>query len=369
MTSRRDHGDGGIDQRGPDQWRLRWRVGRKRYSKAFHGTKRAAQAELRRIISEADIGAAVAPVKLTVRQHLRRWLDGQYGLSAKTRERYEQLVGNQINPQLGDVLIQALRPAQIKMWHGKLIESGLSTITVGNAHRALHRALQHAVEIELVQRNVAGVVRPPKPEHAQVEILSADQISDTLKRLRDVKHRLYPIIALALGTGMRRGEICALAWKAVDLEAGTVRVERSLEETDALRFKTPKTRAGIRTISLPQSVIDVLRQHRVQQNEHCLRHQLGRFELVFPLADGSPYPPDRLSGDWIEAVRVYQLPKVKFHALRHSHASALIAAGLDIVSVSQRLGHASPSITLSVYAHQFRPRDDEAAKAIDAVLS
>ncbi len=131
MTSRRDHGDGGIDQRGPDQWRLRWRVGGKRYSKAFHGTKRAAQAELRRIISEADIGAAVAPVKLTVRQHLRRWLDGQYGLSAKTRERYEQLVGNQINPQLGDVLIQALRPAQIKMWHGKLIESGLSTITVG----------------------------------------------------------------------------------------------------------------------------------------------------------------------------------------------------------------------------------------------
>jgi hypothetical protein len=163
MTSRRDHGDGGIDQRGPDQWRLRWRVGGKRYSKAFHGTKRAAQAELRRIISEADIGAAVAPVKLTVRQHLRRWLDGQYGLSAKTRERYEQLVGNQINPQLGDVLIQALRPAQIKMWHGKLIESGLSTITVGNAHRALHRALQHAVEIELVQRNVPAWSGPQSP--------------------------------------------------------------------------------------------------------------------------------------------------------------------------------------------------------------
>jgi len=369
MTSRRDHGDGGIDQRGPDQWRLRWRVGGKRYSKAFHGTKRAAQAELRRIISEADIGAAVAPVKLTVRQHLRRWLDGQYGLSAKTRERYEQLVGNQINPQLGDVLIQALRPAQIKMWHGADRKWVIDDHRGERPPGALHRALQHAVEIELVQRNVAGVVRPPKPEHAQVEILSADQISDTLKRLRDVKHRLYPIIALALGTGMRRGEICALAWKAVDLEAGTVRVERSLEETDALRFKTPKTRAGIRTISLPQSVIDVLRQHRVQQNEHCLRHQLGRFELVFPLADGSPYPPDRLSGDWIEAVRVYQLPKVKFHALRHSHASALIAAGLDVVSVSQRLGHASPSITLSVYAHQFRPRDDEAAQAIDAVLS
>ena len=148
-----------------------------------------------------------------------------------------------------------------------------------------------------------------------------------------------------------------------------MRVERSLEQTDALRFKTPKTRAGVRTITLPPSVVDALREHRVHQNEHCLRHQLGRFELVFALADGSPYPPDRLSGDWIEAVRAHKLPQVKFHALRHSHASALIAAGLDVVSVSQRLGHASPSITLSVYAHQFRPRDDAAARAIEAVLS
>ena len=90
---------------------------------------------------------------------------------------------------------------------------------------------------------------------------------------------------------------------------------------------------------------------------------------MFALADGSPYPPDRLSGDWIEAVRAHKLPPVKFYALRHSHASALIAAGLDVVSVSQRLGHASPSITLSVYAHQFRPRDDAAARAIEAVLS
>src|SRR5438045_5813527 len=92
MTSRRDYGDGGLDQRGDDQWRLRWRVGGKRYSKAFHGTKRAAQAELRRIVMEADTGAAVAPIKLTVRQHLGHWLDGMHGLSAKTRERYKQLV-------------------------------------------------------------------------------------------------------------------------------------------------------------------------------------------------------------------------------------------------------------------------------------
>jgi integrase len=368
MTSKRDHGDGGLDERGPDRWRLRWRIHGRRYTKSFCGSKRAAQAELRRLLSEVDAGVRVAPDKMTVAAYLRDWLGGHHGLSPKTVERYRQLAERQIIPHLGATGLQHLRPAAIHEWHGALLRTGLAARTAGHAHRVLHRALARAVEFELISRNVASVVRPPKVETAEVEILNREQIADVLARLRG--HPLYAIIAFALGTGMRRGEICALAWDAID--GATVRVERSLEETEqGLRFKPPKTRAGHRTISLRASTVEILREHRQQQLEHRLLYQLGRptaADLVFPLADGTPYPPDKLSRDWGNVVRDKKLPRVRFHALRHSHASALIAAGLDIVSVSQRLGHGSPAITLSVYAHRFVAKDAAAAKAIDAIM-
>jgi integrase len=151
-----------------------------------------------------------------------------------------------------------------------------------------------------------------------------------------------------------------------------VRVERSLEETAAgLRFKAPKTRHGYRSVSLPAQAVDILRAHRRQQLEQRLVFGLGKLgpdDLVFPLSDGSPYPPDKLSRDWGNVVRDKKLPRVMFHALRHSHASALIAGGVDIVTVSGRLGHGSPAITLTVYAHAFNKTDAAAARAIEAAL-
>jgi integrase len=171
---------------------------------------------------------------------------------------------------------------------------------------------------------------------------------------------------------MRRGEICALAWGAVDLEAGSVRVERSLEQTAAgLRFKLPKSRYGRRTISLPVNVVEIMREHRRQQLEQRMALGLGRpgaDDLVFTHPDGGPYPPDSLSPAFSRLVRAYNLPRIRFHGMRHSHASALIAAGLDVVSVSRRLGHGSAAITLNVYAHQFTTKDAAAAGAIDAAM-
>jgi len=158
----------------------------------------------------------------------------------------------------------------------------------------------------------------------------------------------------------------------VDLDKATVRVEHSLEETAAgLRFRAPKTRSGMRTISLPASVVAVLREHRVRQLELRMQLGLGKLPddaLVFANADGSPLKPDSLSTLWYHLCRDMGLPKVGFHALRHTHASALIAAGLDVVKVSKRLGHSNPVVTLRIYAHLFKQDDSEAAKAMDKVL-
>src|SRR5262249_36985150 len=149
----------------------------------------------------------------------------------------------------------------------------LSATTVGHAHRVLHRALQRAVESETLSRNVASAVRPPKIEGREIDILTAEQINDVIVTLEG--HALHPIVVLALATGMRRGELLALRWGDVDLDNATLKVERSLEESDrGLRFKAPKTKHGRRAIPLPPSAVEVLRVHRLRQLE--IRVALGQ---------------------------------------------------------------------------------------------
>lgn len=377
-------GAGNLTRRGKGSWRLKYEAGerdpatgerRTRYA-TFRGTKKEAQVELTRLLDEVRAGTSVDPSRITIAEYMRAWLDGANGLSPKTLERYRQLTEQQIIPHLGAVALQKLRPVQVHEWHETLLKAGgkdgrpLSARTVGHAHRVLRRGLERAMRLEIVARNVAAALRPPRVEATEVEILSGDQIADVLAGLDG--HALHPIVAFALGTGMRRGEICGLAWGAVDLDRAVVRVERSIEETAAgLRFKLPKTRAGRRTVSLPANVVEILRTHRREQMAQRLLLGLGRpgaDDLVFPLADASPYPPDKLSRDWLRIVTSRKLPRVMFHALRHSHVSALIAAGLDVVAVSRRIGHASPAVTLAVYAHLFQSKDDAAAAAIEAAM-
>lgn len=375
---------GNITRRGTHSWRLKFEgaepdhVTGKRATRyvTVNGTKKDAQRELTRLLAAVDEGTAVDPSRVTVADYLREWLTVGEGLSPKTLERYRQLAEQQIIPHLGASALQKLRPAQIHGWHGILLKSGgttgapLSPRTVGHAHRVLHRGLERAMRLEIIGRNVAHAIHPPKVEAAEVSILGADQMAAALAALAG--HPLYPVVSIALATGMRRGEICGLAWGVLDLEAAAVRVERSLEETAAgLRLKPPKTRHGHRTISLPASVVETLRVHRRHQAKQRLLLGLGRpsaEDYVFTLPDGSPYAPDKLSRDWGNVVRDRKLPRVMFHALRHSHASALIAAGVDIVTVSRRLGHGSPAITLTVYAHKFASKDTAAAEAIEAAM-
>jgi len=384
---------GNITKRGSTSWRLKYEAGDpdpvtgKRQTRyvTFRGSKKAAQAELTRRLAEVDTGTAVEPSRVTVAEYLRGWLDNTSDLAPKTLERYRQLAEKQIIPYIGATLLQKLRPAQVHEWHATLLKSGgkdgksLSPRTVGHAHRVLHRALERAMRLETIARNVAHVIAPPKVETAEVTILNADQIADIGLKLEGYGGRygtlpLYQIAVLAFGTGMRRGEICGLAWGAVDLDKALVRIEHSLEQTSTgLRIKPPKTAAGRRTISLPASVVDILRDHKRKLSEQRLALGMGRLgddDLVFPMIDGTPYPPDKLSRDWGHAMRDRKLPATRFHALRHSHASALIAAGMDIVTVSRRLGHGSPSITLRVYAHAFSTDKDVAsARVIDALFS
>jgi integrase len=339
------------------------------------GKRIDAQRELTRLLSAVDSGMIVESDKLTVACHLRAWLDNA-AVAPKTLERYRALAEQQIIPHLGAIVLQRLRPATVKDWHATLLKSGgkngapLAPRTVGHAHRLLHTALQAAVVTEKASRNVAGAISPPKAELAEIQILKADEIPKVLSRLTG--HELYAIANTALATGARRGELLAVSWACLDLDTATMRIDRALEQTKAgLRFKPPKTKYGRRTITLPAGAVTVMREHRLRQLELRMQLGLGKPDpdaLVFSRPTGEPIPPNDLSRDWRRACKALMLPRVMFHALRHTHASALIAAGIDIVKISRRLGHGSPAITLKVYSHLFDTRDDGAAEAIGIAM-
>jgi integrase len=291
---------GSITRRGIRSWRVKFEAGDrdpdtgKRQTRyiTVRGTKKDAQRELIRLLGEVENGTAVDPSRVMVTEYLRAWLEHGEGLSPKTLERYRQLAEQQIIPDLGAIPLQKLRPAQVQGWHGLLLKSGgkdrkpLSARTVGHSHRVLHGALERAMRLEIISRNAARPVPPPKVAITEATTLNADQISEVLMGLQGYGGRygslpLHPIAVLAIGTGMRRGEICGLSWGAVDLDKARVRIECSLEETaDGLRFKSPKTAHGRRTVSLPASAVATLREHRNRQLEHRLALGLGRSAMT-----------------------------------------------------------------------------------------
>ncbi len=371
---------GTVIRRGKHSWRIKYDLprdpvtGERRICYVtWKGTKADAEKELRHRLTALDKGVHVDPSKLTIADYLDQWLDdvAPATVAPKALERYRGLCRNQIKPHLGASQLQKLRPADIATWLQALGKTGISVRSIRHAHGVLRTALAHAAAIEIVERNVASIIKPPKLVRTEVEILNSEQLADALRKLEG--HSIYPIAALAIGTGARRGEIAALRWNDLDLDVAMVRIERSLEQTkEGIRVKAPKTAAGRRSVSLPAFTVVALRDHRRQTLE--LRLQLGIGVLpgdapVFGDFNGNWPNPYSISDRWRDAVKSRKLPKVTFHALRHSHASALIAAGLDVVAVSRRLGHASPALTLSTYSHLFKNSDHQAAQAIDAALA
>jgi integrase len=371
---KRAYGDGGIEPRGENCWRLRYRSTGKRLTVTFHGLKGEALKELRRLIKSGEDGEHIDPTKITLAEFLDRWeRDWATGnVSAKTLETYVHHLKH-VRRHLGSLSLQKIQPVHFAGLYSRLLRNdgekdGLAPRTIGHIHRIVHRALGHAVQWGLLRQNPTDAVDPPRVPSTEIEILQPEQVQAILNKLRG--RSIYLIAAFAIATGMRRGELLALRWKDIDTHSARLRVERSVEQTKAggLVFKSPKTKHGRRTISLPASIVTELRAHRRQQLEE--RMALGRGksspdDLVFPTWDGQTRSPNGLTKEWSVLMDGLGLAAT-FHSLRHTHASHLIASGLDVITISRRLGHGSPSITLGVYGHLFPNTDDRAAEIMEA---
>ncbi|HEX4409947.1 MAG TPA: tyrosine-type recombinase/integrase [Xanthobacteraceae bacterium] len=346
---------------------------------SFKGSKRGAEIELARLISSKANGTDVDVKKTTVAEFLERW-DRDWASSnveGKTIERYRELIELYIKRHIGEVRIQKLRPVHLNELYAKLLREGgkagraLAPRTVGHVHRLLHRSLGHAATWGVVLQNVASVVNPPKVPDTELTILTESQIGTVLERLNG--RTLRPIVSFLLGTGCRRGEVLAVRWRDIDWDNGRVRIERSVEQTKkgGLRFKSPKTKNSRRNISISPWLLSELKAHRTRQHERRLTLGLGKApeeSLVFALWDGSTRAPHWLTQKFSLAMDVLKID-CTLHALRHTHVSQLIAAGLDILTISRRLGHASAAITLRIYGHLFANTDARAADIMELAFA
>ncbi len=375
---------GSIRRRGTHSWELRFDAGndpstgkRIRKHHSFKGSKRAAEIKLATLVAENSKGEYVDQSKVTVAEFIDRWKRdwASSHVSPKTFERYAELLRNHVVANVGNIHLQKLRPIHINELYSTLLKGNttrkpIAPRTVGHVHRVLHRALGHANRWGLVQQNVAALVSPPRVAAAEIDLLSPAQVQAVLRKL--VGRAIYPILVTALATGMRRGELLALRWQDVKLDRAVLQVEQSLEQTKAgLRFKSPKTKFGRRSITLAPSAVAVLRDHWKVQQEMRLRLGIGKSPpdaIVFSTFDGKPRSPNSLTKEWKEALKAAGERRVTLHSIRHTHASHLIASGMDVLAISRRLGHGSPTITLSVYGHLFASVDDRAADAIEATF-
>lgn len=351
---------------------------RKQLSRGGFATKREAERALSAVVSTIDAGSYVGPTKETITSFFRDWLP-----SAKSRMRsstwatYETLAEKHIVPALGGVRLSRLTTAQINRFYADLLDhgrrdgkGGLSARTVGHIHGVLRLALGDAVKWQLLARNPAEQASPPRKQRKELQVWSAAEARTFLESVRD--DRLYVAYALALTTGLRRGELLGLAWRDVDLEAGLLQVRQTVISVNfKVIVSTPKTAAGRRAVAIDPATVELLREHRLRQLRE--RHLLGLGaqspdDLVFAAPDGAPLNPALFTDAFDRRVRAAGVARITFHGVRHTAATLMLTAGVHPKVVQERLGHASVSITLDLYSHSVPSLQVEAASKMGALI-
>jgi integrase len=310
----------------------------------------------------------------SVGSYLTRWLAHARGrVRAVTYEGYEVLLRRHVLPRFGDLSLGELTPLRIQGLYGDLLapadgSPGLAGGTVLNLHLVLTQALGQAVRWQLLPANPAAGAQPPRPRRPARIVVEPALLERLLESVAGTWLELPAVVAAA--TGMRRGEILGLYWRDFDEGYSLLRVQRTLQPTKSgLVFEQPKTPRSRRTVVLPYFLRPYLERHREGQDrrrvDHADWHEHG---LVVAAGDGRPLNPDTLSAGWARHLRKQKLPPVRFHDLRHAHATLMLAQGVHPKVVSERLGHASVGITLDTYSHVLPTLQQEAADAFDRLF-
>ena len=381
---------GNIEKRGENSYRLRVSGGytgdgkRITYKKTIQAkNKTEAQKELALFISEIETGQALSAKKMRLRDYAEFWINNYAipNLSPKTYERYKSMLKARILPYLGNMYLDKIQPMQLMYLYQELSECTyirknethkLSSKTILEHHRLLHSMLQQAVYWQMIPYNPASRVRPPKARKPNINFYDDVQTIALIKALEGEELKFRVIILLTIFTGLRRGEVLGLEWQDIDFKNSSVTVRQASQYVSSIGIytKDPKTETSNRIISIPESITKLLKEYQRKQlkNRLLLGDKWIETNRLFVQSNGAPMHPDTITKWFRQFLEDKNLPHITFHGLRHTHATLLISQGLDVRTVSNRLGHAQTSTTLNIYAHAFAKMDREASEKLDNLL-
>jgi integrase len=392
MKSKRRYGAGRIEERSPGRFRLRYSIDGEKYAKTVDAkNKTDAEDQLRKILGAKE--AHVKPNKQTVGEWIIEWLElGAPGrrrkrVSQQTLERYQQLMMTHVVPVLGDKALQQLRAPDIDKLYSGLVDQ-IAPRTQHHVHVVLASCLATAERTGLINPN--PMLRVQLIPNAEVHVDDADDADDIGEGLTDAElaslvegfegYALYPIVVLASATGARRNELLALRWGDLDPTKCTLRIERALDQTKrfGIKFKSPKTKRGYRTIDIDPAVVDLLLAIRKKQQQLVagiadgVDVDLGLIKLppntlMFPsLPDlTKPRNPRGFSQEFAKRAEIIGFGRIRFHDLRGIHSTALLDAGVPVHTVAQRIGD-DPAVLLKSYAKRSRTKQAD-QKLSDAI--
>ncbi len=372
----RGNGEGSISKRKDGRYMARYTVqtpdGPKQ--KTIMGRKGESRDDVAKRLTKAmadrDGGLVFDSQSVTVGEYLERWLSDSVRDTVRpsTYKSYGRMVSNHLVPSVGRVKLSRLKPHDLRGLYREKLDSGLSTRTVRYMHTIAKKALKDAVRMEMIPRNPADAVDPPKLVQEEMQPMSADQVKALLAAATE---RLAAFYTVAVHTGMRPGEMLALRWDDVDLEASpaTARVNRSRSTSGEI--SEPKTARSRRNIELSGAAASTLRAHRKRQLEERMRLS-GLWEdqgLVFPSEIGTPLSHHNLIRSFKRNLRRAALPETfRLYDLRHTCATLLLSRNVYPKYVQEMLGHASITLTLDTYSHVIPGMDGGTASAMDEAL-
>jgi integrase len=375
--SRRGKGEGTVYLRRDGRWEATLTVptaGGKRIRKSYFGKSRAeVAAKLATAVKGQQDGLPITSDRLTVAAYLHQWLDGvKPTLRPESFRRYEEVCRLHVIPEVGKMPLAKLGPSHLQRLYASRLAAGLSGTSVQFLHGVVHKALDQAWRWRLVPANTADLVKAPRRTTKEMKVLSREQATALLEATAG--GRFGALITLAVSSGMRLGEIQALRWHDVDLDRARLRVTATYQgNVDGQPvFAEPKTAKSRREIHLSALAVAALRRHRVAQLQERL-HAGGLWEdhdLVFANERGRPLDGNnfrqRTFGRLLEEAG---LPVIRFHDLRHTAATLLLSAGVNVKLISEMLGHADITTTLRTYSHVLPGMGQQAADVMDGLLA
>lgn len=342
---------------------------RERHYKTVNGTKKQAEAIMRQKIAEVESGGIVTASAMKVGDWMDEWLNLYLpDIADTTRDGYRGPIKRYIKPVLGSIPVKALKTATIQSWINGLKDEKRAPKTIRNVYNNLNAAMEKAVLLRMIPYNPCRGVELPKIKKYQASVYNATQVNDLLKIAAGTD--FYLALALLTSTGVRRGELLALKWKHIDLEKKVIHIRENMVKAGTVILeKSPKSDAGRRDISIGDDVVALLSEAKMQYFVDKSQPGFRDMDYVIHKANGTPYRPDAMTKKWERFLVQHNLPHIRLHDLRHTHATLLIQAGVSPKVVQQRLGHSDVTITLNTYTHVMPDMAQDAADKLDSIIN